>query len=176
MAYIDFPEGIKGQKERKKFWLSEEGLTLISGWRRHGVPIAKIAEEYIGVSRTAFFGHWMKESEDLKKALAVSRDVSNASVEESLLKRALGYTYVDKTYDLVEGQLVLTHEYHKHMPPDTKAILSWLYNKLPNEWRSIQEPLERTQYTETIKEILVAMKQVADSGETKQLEVKEVSE
>lgn len=172
MAYVDFPEGLKGQKERKKFWLSEEGITLIAGWRRNGIPLTTIATDYIGVSKTGFFG-WYKQSEELRKACAVSLDVANASVEGALLKRALGYDYVERTYDLIEGELRLSHEYHRHMPPDTKAILSWLYNRLPNVWRSVQEPIEQTQYTETIKSILVAMKEVADGGESKQIETKE---
>ena len=175
MAYIDFPEGLKGQKERKKFWLSQEGLTLISGWRRSGVPLTKIAEDYIGVSRTGFFG-WYKESDDLRKACAVSLEVANMSVEEALLRRALGYDYVEQTYDLIEGELRLAHEYHRHMPPDTKAILSWLYNRLPNQWRSVQEPLEQTQYVETIKNILIAMKSVAEDGNSLEVEVKEDNE
>lgn len=175
MAYVDFPEGLKGQKERKKFWLSQEGLTLIAGWRRSGVPLTKIATDYVGVSKTGFFG-WYKQSEELRKACAVSLDIANASVENALLQRALGYDYVERTYDLIEGELRLSHEYHRHMPPDTKAILSWLYNRLPNLWRSVQEPIEQTQYTETIKNILVAMKEVADSGETKQIETKEQEE
>ena len=63
MPYVDFPEDLMGQKERKKFWLSAEGITLIAGWRRNGVPLTKIATEYIGVSKTAFWG-WYKASEE----------------------------------------------------------------------------------------------------------------
>lgn len=170
MAYVDFPSDLKGQKERKAFWLSKEGLTLISGWRRNGVPLTKIAEEYVGVSRTGFFG-WYKESEDLRKACATSLDIANMSVEEALLKRALGYDYWEETWDLIEGELRLAHKYKRHVPPDVKAILSWLYNRLPSSWRAVQEPLESTQYTETIKNILIAMKEVAEGAETKEVTV-----
>lgn len=173
MAYVDFPEGLKGQKERKKFWLSEPGLKLIAGWRRNGTPLSKIAEEYIGVSRSAFFGHWMKESDDLKKAVATSKDIANMSVEEALIKRALGYDYWEEIWELVEGEVILTKKIKKHLPPDTKAILSFLFNRMPNQWRSIQEPLEKTQYMDTVKNILVAMKEVAENGEKKEIEVKE---
>lgn len=172
MAYVDFPEDLQGQKNRKQFWLSTEGLTLISGWRRNGVPLTKIAEEYIGIKRTTWW-HWYKENENLRQACAVSLDVANLSVEESLLKRALGYDYVERTYDLIEGELRLAHEYHRHMPPDTKAILAWLYNRLPNQWRSIQEPLEQTQYVDTIKNILISMKEVAEKGTPVEVEIKE---
>lgn len=171
MAYIDFPDNLKGQKERKAFWLSKEGLTLIAGWRRNGVPLTEIAEKYLGVSRTGFFG-WYKRSDALRQACAVSLDVANMSVEEALLRKALGYDYVEQTYDLIEGEMRLAHEYHRHMPPDTKALLCWLYNRLPSQWRSIQEPLEQTQYTETIANILIAMKEVAEKGKPKQIEAK----
>lgn len=173
MAYVDFPDGLKGQKERKAFWLSDEGLKLIAGWRRNGTPLTKIAEEYIGVSRSAFFGHWLKESEALRKAVATSKDIANMSVEEALIKRALGYDYWEETWELVEGEMRLTRKFKKHLPPDVKAILHFLFNRMPNQWRSIQEPLEKTQYVETVKDILVAMKEVAESGGTKQIEIKE---
>ena len=166
MAYIDFPPDVKGQKDRKKFWLSEEGLTLIAGWRRNGVPLTKIATDYVGVSKTGFFG-WYKESDELRKACAVSLEVANSSVESALLKRATGYTYTEKTWELIEGELRVSRVTEKHVPPDVKAILSWLYNRLPGSWRAVQEPLEVTQYTETIKSILVAMREVAEGGSEK---------
>ena len=173
MAYIDFPEGLKGQKERKAFWLSEPGLQLIAGWRRNGTPLTKIAEEHIGVSRTAFFGHWLKESEDLRKAVAISKEVADMTVEEALYRRAVGYNYVEETYELVEGELRKTKEVHKHVSPDVKAILHWLYNRLPTQWRAVQEPLESSQYVETVKNVLIAMKEVAEHGDPQQIEVKE---
>jgi hypothetical protein len=175
MAYVDFPAGLKGQKERKEFWLSKDGLTLIAGWRRQGVSLADIAEKYVGVSKTAWWG-WYRNSEELRKACAVSLDIANAEVENALLRRATGYDYTEETHELVEGELRLTKVVTKHVPADVKAILSWLYNRLPNKWRAVQEPIESTQYTETIKNILVAMKEVAEDGVAKEVEVKENAE
>lgn len=172
MAYVDFPEGLKGQKERKAFWLSEPGLQLIAGWRRNGTPLTKIAEEYIGISKTAWWG-WYRESEDLQRAVSTSKDVANLSVEEALYRRATGYNYWEETWELIEGELRLTKKTSKHVAPDVKAILSWLYNRMPNQWRAIQEPLEKTQYVETVQKILVAMKEVADSSQPQQIDVKE---
>ena len=71
----------------------------------------------------------------------------------------------------MEGELRVSKVTEKHVPPDVKAILSWLYNRLPGQWRAVQEPLEVTQYTETIKNILVAMKEVAEGGSEKVVEV-----
>ena len=173
MAYVDFPDNLSGQKERKAFWLSEPGLKLIAGWRRQGTPLAKIAEDYIGISRSAFFGHWLKESEDLRKAVETSKEVADMSVEEALYKRAVGYDYWEEQYELIEGELRLVKRWKKHVPPDVKAILHWLYNRMPGSWRAVQEPLESTQYTQTVKDILVAMKEVAESGTSRSVRVDE---
>ena len=172
MAYVDFPDGLEGQKKRKAFWLSPDGLTLLAGWRRQGIPLTTIATDYIGISKTAFWG-WYRESEDLRKAVATSLDIANASVENALYRRATGYDYEEEEWGLVEGDLRRIRVFRKHVPPDTKAIMQWLFNRLPNRWRAIQEPLESTQYTNTVKEIIVAMKQVAESGETKTVEAPE---
>lgn len=161
MAYIDFPEGLKGQKERKAFWLSDKGLVLIGGWRRNGIPLTKIIDEYIGVSRTAFWG-WYKQSEALQKVSKESRETTNMTVEEALFRKAVGFYYEEEVYELVEGEMMLTKKYKKYCPPDTKAIMHWLWNKMPAQWRAMQEPLESTQYKDTVKNILVAMKEVAD--------------
>lgn len=175
MAYIDFPDGLKGQKERKAFFLSKDGLTLISGWRRQGVPLKKIAEEYVGISVSTWWG-WYRESEELRNACAVSLDITNATVEEALLKRALGYDYVEETHELVEGTMRLTKTVTRHVQPDVKAILSWLFNRMPNKWRAIQEPLESVEYVETVKKIVVAMKDVAENQNVIEIEAKENGE
>lgn len=175
MAYMDFPEGLKGQRERKKFWLSDPGLQLIAGWRRNGVSLIEIATKNIGISKTAWWG-WYKESEDLRKACATAKEVADYTVEDALFRRAVGYDYWEEDWELVEGEIILVRKRKKHLPPDTKAILSWLYNRLPNVWRATQEPIEKTQYAETIQSILVAMKEVAESGEAKQIQVKEEQE
>lgn len=172
MAYMDFAPDLQGQKERKAFWLSKEGLLLIMGWRRNGVALTVIAEEHIGVHRNTFWG-WYKESEELRKACAIAKDVADAAVEDALWRRAVGYDYWEEVWDLIEGELRLSRKLKKHMPPDSKAIMQWLFNRLPLQWRALQEPLQDTQYTETIKNILVAMKEVAENGGTQSVEVKE---
>lgn len=169
MAYMDFPDGLEGQKKRKAFFLSADGLALIQDWRRHGIPLTKIAEDYIGVSRTAFWG-WYRQSEELRKVCAISKDITDSNVEDALYRRACGYDYTEEVWELVEGQMTLVRQFVKHMPPDIKAILAWLYNRRPNVWRSLQEPLESTQYVETVKNILVAMKEVAETGQPKAIE------
>lgn len=164
MAYIDFPEGYLGIKERKAFWLSPDGIELISGWRREGIPLGVIALEYVGCSEGTF-KRWSRESPDMAKALMVSQDVTNARVEQALLKRALGYDVIESKTELVEGEMVVTEETKRHVPPDVKACLSWLYSRRSDRWRATQEPVDNLKdEVKTAKEILVAIKEVADSG------------
>lgn len=175
MAYLDFPEDLQGQKKRKAFWLSENGLMLIAGWRRNGMPLTDIAEKNLGISRTAFWG-WYRQSEELRKACAISKEVADFTVEDALYRRAVGYDYWEEQWDLIEGEVRLSKKFKRHMPPDTKAIMQYLFNRKPEMWRAIQEPLEATQYADTIKNILVAMKEVAGDGKPKQVSAEEVKE
>ena len=99
--------------------------------------------------------------------------MANLSVEEALYKRAVGYDYWEEVWELVDGEVILTKKYKHHLPPDVKAILHWLWSRLPNQWRAVQEPLDKTQYVETIQNILVAMKEVAENKEPQEIEVKE---
>ena len=99
--------------------------------------------------------------------------MANLTVEEALYRRAVGYDYWEEVWELVEGEVILTKKYKKHLPPDVKAILHWLWSRLPNQWRAVQEPLDKTQYVETIQNILVAMKEVAENKEPQEIEVKE---
>lgn len=164
MAYIDFPAGNQGMKERKLFWLSPDGIELISGWRREGIPLDEIATKYIGIGSTTMW-RWTKESDDLATALAVSQDVTNAKVEKALLQRALGYDYDELTHELVEGEMRLVKKTRKHVAPDVKACLSWLYSRRSDRWRAVQEPVDKLDdEIKTAKKILVAIKEVADGN------------
>lgn len=166
MAYVDFPAGNQGNAERKAFWLSEDGIELISGWRREGITAEEIASQYIGISNVTLW-RWTKESDELSTALLISKDITNAKVEKALLKRALGYDVIEEKSELVEGQMRVVERTRKHVAPDVKACLSWLYSHRPDRWRAQQEPIDNLKdEIKTAKDILVAIKEVADSGNT----------
>ena len=60
-------------------------------------------------------------------------------------------TYVETTKELVEGQLVVTKEITKFVPPDVTACLAWLNNKRGDIWRQKQADIDDTE-----KDILYA--------------------
>lgn len=164
MAYIDFPDGNKGNQERKQFWLSPDGIELIGGWRREGIPIGVIALDYVGCSESTL-KRWSREKIDLANALMVSQDVTNVRVEQALLKRALGYDVEEIKKELVEGEMRVTERTVKHIPPDVKACLSWLYSRRSDRWRATQEPVDNlADEIKAAKEVIVAIKEVAESG------------
>lgn len=164
MAYVDFPQSQKGMADRKAFWLSPDGIVLISQWRREGIPLEQIAAEHIGVSSQTLW-RWTKGCPELGTALGISKDVTNGKVEQALLKRALGYTQEEETWELVEGTMRKTKVVQKHVPPDVKACLSWLFSRRPDRWRAQQAPVDESAgEMETAKRILVAIEEVANGN------------
>lgn len=169
VVFKDYPDG----KFAKKidWWLTPEGLDLIRGWRVQGDSVDLIAEK-MGIDKRTFRA-WRNKHPEMEEACKLGKEVTIRRVEESLYNRACGYDYWEEIWDLVEGEMRLVRKIKRHCPGDVKAILNFLYNRDPQHWRSIQEPLEQTQYTETIKNVLVAMREVAESGQNKEIEVQE---
>ena len=53
----------------------------------------------------------------------------------------------------------------KHVAPDVKACLSWLYSRRPDRWRAIQDPLDNDAETIGIaKRMLVTIKEAAEEA------------
>lgn len=169
VIFTDYPD----EKFAKKidWWRTPEGLDLIRGWRCQGLSVKQTCEKMQIDIRT--LRSWRKKFPEFEDAITIGKEVTVARVEHSLYQRATGYDYKEQTFELIEGEMRLTKEVIKHVPADVKAILNFLYNRDPQHWRAIQEPLEATQYTETIKNILISMKQVAETGEDKEFEVAE---
>ena len=69
------------------------------------------------------------------EALKKGKEVVDIQVENALLKRALGYEFVEVTKELAETGLIVTKKVTKQQAPDTTAAIFWLKNRKPNEWR-----------------------------------------
>ena len=127
-------------------WLTEAGLLLLQGWARNGLTDEQIAHN-CGVNRDTL-STWKKTHPDISDALKEGKEVVDLLVENALLKRALGYTYEEKTYErkqiTEEGDtgMVLTKTVTKEVIPDTTAQIFWLKNRKKAEWRDNAERLE----------------------------------
>lgn len=100
-----------------------------------------------GVSKKTV-DYWMITHDDFKNAVRQGRfafDTSN--VEQALLKRALGYTYEERTTKSIylrekndAGKVVKIPAKEvsvvvKEIPPDVKACTFWLTNRQPDDWK-----------------------------------------
>lgn len=123
----------------KEWWMSEDGVILITSWRRDGMLVKDVAAK-IGISESTLHA-WCKENPQLKDILAMSKELANYKVENALLKRALGFTSTEIKVTLgkkiVGGEMfqVLEEKTTKQVAPDVTACLAWLNNKNFDVWK-----------------------------------------
>jgi hypothetical protein len=77
---------------------------------------------------------WKHSHPDFCEALKVGKETADARVEQSLYRRALGYSH-DAVKIMTVDQQVHVEPYVEHYPPDTTAAIFWLKNRRPQEWR-----------------------------------------
>lgn len=77
---------------------------------------------------------WKKRHPEFKEALRASKKKADARVVKSLYERAMGYSH-DETKVFCKDGAITTHTITKHYPPDTNAIIFWLKNRQPEDWR-----------------------------------------
>lgn len=124
-------------KAKYEEWISEEGLLKIQGWARDGLTEEQIAHN-MGIA-VSTLGNWKKSYLEILEALKKGKEVVDIQVENALLKRALGYEFVETTRELTESGFEITKEVTKQQAPDTTAAIFWLKNRKPNEWRDRKE-------------------------------------
>lgn len=118
-------------------WLTDDGLLRIEGWARDGLIDAQIAKN-MGIAYSTF-KEWVNRFPALSAALKRGKAPVDIEVENALLKRAKGYKYVEtvteiyKDADGVQRRHIRNIE--KEVPPDSTAIIYWLRNRKPQQWR-----------------------------------------
>lgn len=77
---------------------------------------------------------WKLKHEEFCKALKLAKEEADKRVEQSLYRRAMGYSHdAVKIFNNYGVELVVP--YVEHYPPDTTACIFWLKNRKPAEWR-----------------------------------------
>jgi hypothetical protein len=98
-------------KGKYQDWLTEEGLLLIEGWARDGLTDEQIAHN-MGITAKTLY-EWKNKYSKISKSLKKTKEVVDRQVENALFKKAC------------EG--------------DTTAMIFWLKNRRPNDWRDKRE-------------------------------------
>ena len=95
--------------------------------------------ESMEVSRSTL-KKWEKEHPEFADALAYGKGAADSAVEQSLFKRAMGFTYKEKktivTMDKDGNQMPARIEViEREAIPDTGACIFWLKNRRRDKWR-----------------------------------------
>jgi hypothetical protein len=77
---------------------------------------------------------WKVEHPEFSESIKLPKAESDERVEQSLYMRAMGYEHDEMDIRVVGGELVQT-PIRKHYPPDATAMIFWLKNRKPDEWR-----------------------------------------
>ena len=97
-------------KPKYEYWLTDEGLIRIQGWARDGLTDEQISHN-MGISRETL-NVWRKKYPDISDTLKRGKEVVDREVENALLEKAVG--------------------------GDTTAMIFWLKNRKPKDWRDKQ--------------------------------------
>lgn len=134
----------------KSKWDSvKDKLTLVEAWCRDGYTDEMIFNR-LGISKDTFYVY-KRTHTDLSDALKRGKEVVDVEVENSLLRKALGFKETVKKGIKVkevlytDGKRTSEKEHIEFVdeevfiPPDTTAQIFWLKNRKPKEWRDKQE-------------------------------------
>ena len=132
--------------------MTEDGLLYLEGLAREGLTDLQIAGK-MGVSSTTYY-RWLNEYEQIREAIKKGKAPVDTKVENALLKRALGYEYVETVtdFELIDtgtvdenGEPVMIRKIknirstRKEVAPDVGAAAFWLKNRRPDRWKEKRE-------------------------------------
>ena len=98
-------------KGKYEYWKSKDGLLLIEGWARDGLTDVQISHN-IGINPDTLYT-WKRKFPVIAEALKKTKEVVDREVENALYKKALS--------------------------GDTTALIFWLKNRRPHDWRDRRE-------------------------------------
>ena len=125
-------------------WLTEDGLLLLQCWARD-FSLGDIANK-IGISSKTLID-WRKKYPEIDKAISEGKEVVDYKVENALLKVALGYTTTEtKTIisppDKNGNRRIRVEKTEKEIAPNPTAIMCWLNNRKPEQWKRNRDILQ----------------------------------
>jgi transcriptional regulator with XRE-family HTH domain len=117
--------------------------TLAESLAKNGLIDREIALR-LGISESTL-NLWKEKYPEFSESLKRGKEVVDLEVENTLLRRALGYDYTEVTRERQKGgaegdnTLVITKKVTKQVVPDVTAQIFWLKNRDSARWRDRQE-------------------------------------
>lgn len=148
---------------RRSKYVAEFHIPWARSLARRGLTVQEIAQE-MGVAKSTFC-KWVAENAELSDALNDGRSVADSRVEESLYKRATGYTVTEKKTVAGTGkdgaqQAVRVEVIEKEVQPDTTACIFWLKNRRPDLWREQNNIVLNTPDDQARKEVAAIVERI----------------
>ncbi len=129
-------------------WATAEKLAMIEEWARVGLTNKQIAHN-MGISDTTFYD-WQQKYPAFSDTIKRGKEVADQQVENALFQRAIGYTAIDKVTETTEKGMH-TKETQKHIPGDVTAMIFWLKNRKPEQWRDkVQNEISGTMTNQVV--------------------------
>ncbi|AAL49584.1 unknown [Sinorhizobium phage PBC5] len=113
----------------------DRNITIANTLATLGATDLEIAQAFEVSIRTIH--RWKLEYPEFREALEIGKEAADKKVEDSLYKRATGYSFDSEKIVVIEGE-VHRAEIIEHVPPDTKAAMWWLQNRRPGTWRDVR--------------------------------------
>ena len=118
-------------------WRTESKLMLLKCWARD-FTLSDIANK-MGITIQTL-KKWRDKYPDIEEAIQEGKEEVDYKVENALLKVALGYTTTDvKTIisppDKNGNRAIKVEKTEKEIPPNPTAIMCWLNNRKPEQWK-----------------------------------------
>ena len=158
---------VKIAKGKFHIWLQEDNLIRIESWARMGLTNEQIAKN-IGVNADTFYT-WLKKYPEISESIKKGKAPIDFEVENALFKRAIGYEYeeVETIIEEIDGkQRKRIKKIKKVALPETSAMIFWLKNRKPEQWRKLNPVVEAKLEAETEK-LLKEAKTLETSQEDK---------
>ena len=143
---------IKIARGKFHIWLQEDNLIRIESWARMGLTDEQIAKN-MGVNKTTLYD-WIKKFPDISNSIKKGKAPIDFEVENALFKRAIGYEYeeVETIIEEIDGkQRKRIKKIKKVALPETSAMIFWLKNRKPEQWRKLNPVVEAKLNAETEK-------------------------
>lgn len=100
---------------------------------------------------------WISIHKEFAEAIHEGQmEAFNPRVVRSLAQRAIGYVTEASESKVLRDGSIITYPIKKVYPPDVTACIFWLKNRMPTEWRDVQDHILQHQNLDklTSKEIL----------------------
>ena len=155
-------------KGKYEYWLTEDGLILLSAWARDGATDEDIAKN-IGIAPATLY-EWKKRFPEISEALKKNKELADIVIENELYESCKGRTVtikkpikvkkvrVTEKGERFETEVIEYADEEVHIP----LIPRRRYSGLKTEDRIGGETSQRKKKTDSVQELLKGIQTMAD--------------